>query len=93
MKLENRFAARMLRFLAPASLALAIMATALNFYPFEGYKVSAACVKSGLASYAPDGTPTCDCTSSANHNCACIVPCPPGSGGGGLAPVTGPGGN
>lgn len=42
----------------------------------------------------PNGTLVCDCTASEKLNCNCIVSDPTcGRGGGGLAPMTGPGGN
>lgn len=56
--------------------------SALSSYSgLGGSVVRASCTRSGTASYLPDGTPACDCTSTANGgNCSCIVKCPEGGG-------------
>lgn len=67
-------------------LLMGALITALPAYIApQGYVAVAACTRAGRASIDPDGVPRCDCTIIEHSgNCACIVACPPGSGGGGI---------
>ena len=75
----------LIRMTALVVFALGTMSALSSYYTLEGGVVKAACTRSGSASYLPDGTPACDCTSNSNGgNCSCIVTCPPGGDGGGF---------